>query len=62
MSKPDTRVQKLLNLARDPGAYPGERANAIEKANKLIGGDEVPFAATETKSYPWQWGKRGKND
>lgn len=52
------KVDKLLNLARDPG----ERTNAIKKANKLIGGDEVPFAATETKSYPWQWGNRGKNE
>jgi hypothetical protein len=57
MSKPNTRVEKLLNLARDPAAYPGERANAIDKANKLIGGDEVPFAVTNSKPYPWQWGR-----
>ncbi len=60
MSQPDTRVEKLLNLARNAAAYPGERANAIEKANKLIGGDEVPFAATDNKPYPWERGKGSK--
>lgn len=65
MSRRSEKVEKCLRLAADPAASPGEKQAAINAANRLIEADEVPYSASNSQPYPWQWsaqcsGKRKK--